>query len=247
MSLENVWEILKQSDYYGLFEPYDECEEIPKLPEPGLTPWTWSVCNIIKKFHDNCEKEEEKASLFIPLGAIFCQLFGGKPVGEVFPQFVHQAIAKIPSCFIYEVLLNHSAYRIDVNLTDDKGRTPMMIAIQEASKSKNKEHWDNYFKPLIDLLFQVTCRTSKHTEFAPELKGPQLFDANGRYLLHITAKEGLPWFGLKDILEANVDALCKSDGKDNRGLLPFMLASNSSSSFELLRSRPDILLALGFE
>ena len=77
-----------------------------------------------------------------------------------------------------------------------------------------------------------------------EIPVSTIANRDGQHLLHVAAKEGLPWFGLEHILESYVDAAHVQDVQS--GLVPFMIASEASTSdlsaiFGVLRAAPDIL------
>ena len=77
-----------------------------------------------------------------------------------------------------------------------------------------------------------------------EIPVSTIANRNGQNLLHVAAKEGLPWFGLEDILESYVDAAYVQDVQS--GLVPFMIAGEASTTdlsaiFGVLRAVPDIL------
>ena len=64
-------------------------------------------------------------------------------------------------------------------------------------------------------------------------------DNNSQHLLHVAAKEGLPWYGTNHILEANQDAAHVQDKAT--GLVPFMITADLSAIFEILTALPETL------
>ena len=77
-----------------------------------------------------------------------------------------------------------------------------------------------------------------------ETPASMIRDNNSQHLLHVAAKEGLPWYGTNHILEANQDAARVQD-KETR-LVPFMIAAEGLKSdlpaiFEILRALPETL------
>ena len=118
------------------------------------------------------------------------------------------------------------------------------IAIHQASKAENEIHWNEYFKPLIEALFMRECMQQGIFSNV-ETPASMIRDNNSQHLLHVAAKEGLPWYGTKHILESNVDAVRVQDMET--GLVPFMIAaeglkSDLSTIFEILPALPETLI-----
>ena len=122
-------------------------------------------------------------------------------------------------------------------LKDSKGQTILTTVIKEASK-KNRD-WERYFKPLLGL---INSRLNNDNDKPNTLSSK----GNGinHNILHAAVINGLPWFGLKDICDANVDGSLVTPHSET-GLYPFMMTSEVTSienlSYKMLRMRPDVI------
>ena len=148
---------------------------------------------------------------------------------------VQAAIGKIPLNEIQFII-----EKLQIDLASSLEGQTTTIAIQEASK--NEAYWSIYFKPLLQL---INSRIHKiNVEANPFSARGNDEDETNHNILHNAALNGLPWYGMKDICEANYDELIIPNAES--GLLPFMLASEGLKSdltvvYNMLLMRPGVM------
>ena len=225
--------ILQRSDFFGLFEPFgtreldpdeDEFMDAEILESLYGPPW-----NYVTPWRTICKKNGRDEALSLLEG-----------IGN-YHTIIHDAIGKSPINDICSII---DSKNIDlISSVDHNSNKAITFAIHEASKDENRIHWKQYFKPLIEMLFRRECM-QQEIGADTEIPVSRITDRNGQHLLHVAAKEGLPWFCLEDILQSYVDAACVENVQS--GLVPFMIAGEGSNSdlsavFGVLRALPVIL------
>ena len=160
---------------------------------------------------------------------------------KIYP-IVQAAIGKIP---VNEIQFMIELLHIDLaRIVNSKGQTAMTVAILEASK-KEEDDWKKYFKPFLQLINSRLHRINVEDNLLSARGNDvdQAYNFNNN-LLQNAALNGLPWFGMKDICEANFDKLIIPNTES--GLFPFMLASEGLKSdltvvYNMLLMRPGVM------
>merc|ERR1712038_330990 len=136
-------------------------------------------------------------------------------------------------------------------MRDANGKTALSMTIQKASKDNVHHCWDEYYKPVMKLIihrikaktkrsrsmddtYHYTHLPSTASMWCSDVVYPEMMDSDGRHALHVAICLGIPWDGIKLILDVDIRSLSLED-KDS-GLLPFMMAACASTNKTLSSS-----------